>query len=235
MEIKTNVIPPESYNFSQKVNFLLSNGAEFSEGGSARPKSSQARRYCVRGKFLVDYCSDNTSDSCKNGPVGNPFIRLTAQKLLLNLDYKETNNEEDSVFTVLNTSCCSNGLLFDDQLQECVENFPTPEAIKADKFRILAWFAPSKNYQFTENEFEAVMKQYFGVKGSQIYNISIGVQIDPLQFYLGFTPNILYHLVSSTLLLNPEQSFDVFCETNSSETFAALLTLRNRSALPQKT
>ena len=216
VEIKTNIIPPESYNFSQKVNFLLSNGAEFSEGGSARPKSSQARRYCVRGKFLVDYCLDDTSGSCKNGPVGNPFIRLTAQKFLLNLDYKETNNEEDSVFTVLNTSCCSNGLLFDDKLQDCVENFPTPEAIKADKFRILAWFAPSKNSQFTENEFEAVMKQYFGVEGSQIYNISIGVQIDPLKFYLGLTPNILYHLVSSTLLLNPEQSFDVFCETNSS-------------------
>ena len=245
VEIKTNVIPPEHYNFSQKVNFLLSNGAEFPMDGPARPKTSHTRRYCL--KSIIQACPGNTtSESCANGPVALvdglgqyfknydcalcnnrnniPFAcfpsfplfncRFTApQRFLLNLDYKDTNNEHDSMFTVLRPHC-NNGLAFNGKLQECAENF-LPPSKKEDKFRILAWFAPSKDFQFTENDFKTAMKRYFGVEDSQIYNVSIDTVLGI--FGLDPTPQstTLYHLVGSTIILTPEQSFDIFFKTNS--------------------
>ena len=239
VEIKTNVIPPKHYNFSRKVNFLLSNGAEFPEDGPARPKSSQTRRYCRESmvdSFPTSESSEgNTaSESCENGPLAlmlgfascddpnqlytcfpSLFLltcRLTPpQKFLLKLDYKDTYNEEHSVFTVLSNFCGRNGLTYDDKLQECSENLPSPDG-KEDKFRILAWFAPSKNFQFTENDFKTVMKQYFGVKDSQMSNTSIDTvpRLDSSSDSI-----ILYHLVSLTLLLSPEQSIDVLFKSNS--------------------
>ena len=239
VEIKTNVIPPEHYNFSRKVNFLLSNGAEFPEDGPARPKSSQTRRYCRKSmvdSFPTSESSEgNTaSESCENGPLAlmlglascddpnqlytcfpSLFLltcRLTPpQKFLLKLDYKDTYNEEHSVFTVLSSFCGRNGLTYDDKLQECAENLPFPDG-KEDKFRILAWFAPSKNFQFTENDFKNVMKQYFGVKDSQMSNTSIETvpRLDSSSDSI-----ILYQLVSLTLLLSPEQSIDVLFKSNS--------------------
>ena len=236
VEIKTNVIPPEHYNFSRKVNFLLSNGAEFPEDGPARPKSSQTRRYCRKSTVdSLPTSEDNAaSESCENGPLAlmlglasrddpnqlytcfpSLFLltcRLTPpQKFLLKLDYKDTYNETRSVFTVLSTLCGRNGLTYDDKLQECTENLPSPDG-KEDKFRILAWFAPSKNFQFTENEFKTVMKQYFGVEDSQMSNTSIETvpRLDSSSDSI-----ILYHLVSLTLLLSPEQSIDVLFKSNS--------------------
>jgi hypothetical protein len=139
--------------------------------------------------------------------------RLTPpQKFLLKLDtYKDTYSKELSVFTVLSNFCGRNGLTYDDKLQECAENLPSPDG-KEDKFRILAWFAPSKNFQFTENDFQTVMKQYFGVKDSQMSNISIETvpRLDSSSDSI-----ILYHLVSLTLLLSPEQSIDVLFKSNS--------------------
>ena len=246
IEIETNVIPPEHFYFSQKVNFLLSNDAEFPEDGPSRPNSFQARRYCLAQ--IVDFClSGTTSDACRNGPVAlvsglslsqqyknyecalcdDPaglyacfpsFVRhycdyyILPQTFQLNLDYTDTNNEEDSAFTVLSTSCGRKGLTFDVKLQECVENFPTPDGTE-DKFRILAWFAPFENFQFTKNDFKTVMKQYFGVEDSQIYNVDIRIQTNPM--HLGSTRDILYYLASSTLLLTPEQSFDILFDTDS--------------------
>jgi hypothetical protein len=239
VEIKTNVIPPEHYNFSRKVNFLLSNGAEFPEDGPARPKSSQTRRYCrlsMVDSFPTSESSEGNTDSesCENGPLAlmlgfascddpnqlytcfpSLFLltcRLTPpQKFLLKLDYKDTYNEEHSVFTVLSTFCGRNGLTYDDKLQECAEYLPFPDG-KEDKFRILAWFAPSKNFQFTENDFKTVMKQYFGVKDSQMSNTSIETvpRLDSSSDSI-----ILYQLVSLTLLLSPEQSIDVLFKGNS--------------------
>ena len=244
VEIKTNVIPPEHYNFSQKVNFLLLNGAEFPQNGPTRPKTSQTRRYCF--KSIVDSCLGNTtSESCTNGPAtpvsgfakqfknydcalcDNPNSQYSCfpsafllncratlpQKFVLNLDYKDTKNEEHSIFTVLNTSC-RNGLTYDDKLQECVENL-SPPTKNEDKFLLMAWFSPAKDFYFTENDFKTVMKRYFGVEDSQIYNISI--EINPLIFQLDPTPgsSILYHLVRSTFILTPEKSFDIFFKTDN--------------------
>ena len=118
----------------------------------------------------------------------------------------DTNNEDDSAFTVLSTSCGRNGLTFDVKLQECVENVPTPDGTE-DKFRILAWFAPFENFQFTKNDFKTVMKQYFGVEDSQIYHVDISIQTNPMAMYFESTPDILYYLASSTLLLTPERYF----------------------------
>ena len=242
VEIKTNVIPPEHYNFSQKLNFLLFNGAEFSQDGPARPKTSHVRRYCLMS--IVDSCSGNTtSESCTNGPVtpvsgfdkqyknydcalcNDPTSQYLCfpsvlhfncrfsppQKFLLNLDY--SNNEENSIFTIQSPSC-RNGLIYDETLQECVENLPAPSK-EEDRIRVLAWFSPSKDFQFTQSEFKTLMKHYFGVEHSQIYNISI--EIVPGIFELDPTPDstILYHLVSSVLLLSPDQSFDILFKSDS--------------------
>ena len=245
VEIKTNVLPPEHYNFSEKVNFLLTNGGEFPPGGPERPKRHHKRRYCQ--KSIVQSCPDNTtSESCTNGPVALvsgfdrqfknyecalcnepngifacfplvPFSNYRStlpQKFLLNLDYSYMNQEQNSVFTLLKVHC-STGLIYNDKLQECVEYLsPTPSE-KEDRIRMLAWLSPSKDFQFTEQHFKAIMKQYFQVNGSQIYNISI--QTVPGIFMLDPTPDttILYYLVSSTLILTTEQSFDVFFKVDS--------------------
>ena len=241
VKIETNVIPPEHYNFSAKSNFLLSNGAMFPEDELAiSPKNYQKRRYCL--KSVVQYCSVGaSSESCVNGPVAlvsldgkqfknydcalcnepngsitcfPPLCGFTGQltllhKFLLKLEYKDTNNEQDSAFTLLRTNC-SYGLIYDAKLQDCVEKLPPPSA-KEDRVRVLAWFSPSKDSQFSEQDFKTVMKQYFGVENSQLYNVSIKTvtseTIPP--------SSILYHWISSTVHLTPEQSFDTLFKMNS--------------------
>ena len=256
VEIKTNVIPPEHYNFTQKVQFLLLNGAQFPKGGPNSPKRNQARRYCV--KNIVDSCPvHTTSKTCENGPValvsgfgGNTYKNFDCalcnnldqpnalytcfptilvfnchstipQKFSLNLDYKDSNSEEDSVFTVSTNSCGRNGLIFDDKLQECEESY-SPPSEGEDKYRLLAWFALSKDFPLTRNNFSTIMKQYFGVERSQIFNVSI----DTVLFIFPFDPNpgtsILYHLVRSTILLTPEQSFDLLYKTHSNSSSLSL-------------
>ena len=245
VKIKTNVIPPEHYSFMQKVKFLLSNNAAFPAGDTTLPKSSQPRRYCLQlvdfcihdnttsdactngpvalvsgstSKHYKNYdcalCNDHKEDyACFPSflPRYNDYCPgCLPQKFLLNLDYKDTNDNEDSVFTILSTPCGRSGLTFDGKLQECVENIPTPDGIE-EKFRILVWLVPSRNVRFTENDFKAIMKQYVRVDESQLYNIIIDIQLHSR----GFTPTIAYHLIRSTLLLTPEQSFDLSYKTDS--------------------
>ena len=240
VKIETNVIPPEHYNFSAKINFLLSNGAKLSEDEVASPKGDQKKRYCL--KSVVQSCSVGaSSESCVNGPVAlvsldgkqfknydcalcnepngsikcfPPLCGFTGQltlrhKFLLKLDYKDTNNEQDSAFTLLRTNC-SYGLIYDAKLQDCVEKLPPPSA-KEDRVRVLAWFSPSKDSQFSEQDFKTVMKQYFGVENSQLHNVSIETVTSETIPHL----SIFYHLVSSILLLTPEQSFDTLFKMNS--------------------
>ena len=254
VEIKANVLPPEHYNFTEKVNFLLLNGAEFPPNRPLRPKSAHPRRYCLTST-IVDSCPVNvTSPACTKGPValvpslfsGKTFknyecglcndpqglyvcfpslllfacASTTPQRFVLRLDYINTSNEEASgMFTILKSSC-RNGLTYDNGLQECVENFTLPAGAE-DKIHILAWFAPSKDSLFTDKEFKTIMKRYFGVEESQIFNISI----ETVPLFLP-TPelSILYHLVRSTLLLTPEQSLEILTDSNFSSTS---LKLRN--------
>ena len=69
VKIKTHVIPPEHYNFSAKISFLLSNDVEVLENELAISlKSHQKRRYCL--KSVAQSCSTGSSlESCANGPV----------------------------------------------------------------------------------------------------------------------------------------------------------------------
>ena len=235
VEIKTNVIPPGHYNFKRKVEFLLSHGVEFPEDGTWTPKSSQKRRYCL--KSIVDSCPGNTtSDACKNGPV-EPVSRIESfknhhcalcndpngyyscfpptlpsfcystppQRFLLNLDYQW----KSSIFSVLKTSCSSKGLTFDDKLQECVQDLPPPSGNEG-KILVLAWFDSRKNFHFSENDFKTVMKQYFGVEHSQIYNVTI----DTVSKKSWFQSSVML-FISSTLQLTPEQLFDIVFENDS--------------------
>ena len=246
VEIKTNVIPPEHYNFSQKVDFLLSNGAEFPNDGPTRPKASQPRRYCL--KSLVNSCPVNTtSQACTNGPIAPvggineqfknhdcalcnenngfyscfPTFSLFKCKIPLsynfhvNLDYKHTNDAEDSVIKIQSESCDLKGLTYDNKLQECAKVFRLPSD-KDDKIRVLVWFVPTMNFRFDETDFKKVMKEYFGVKDSQVHNVSIET-VPNLPTGPNFNPRltISYHLVTSTLLLTPEQSFDTLFQVDT--------------------
>ena len=235
VEIKTNVLPPENYNFKQKVEFLLSYGSEFPEDGPWTPKSSQKRRYCL--KSIVDSCPDNaTSESCTDGSV-EPVSRIKSfknhycalcndpngyyscfpptlpsvcystppQRFLLNLDYQW----KCSVLSVLKTSCGSKGLIFDDKLQECVQDIPPPSGNEG-KILVLAWFDSSKILQHTENDFKTVMKQHFGVERSQIYNVTVDTVSKKPWFQ---SSTMLF--ISSTFKLTPEQLFDVVFENDS--------------------
>ena len=242
VEIKTNVIPPEHYNFKQKVDFLLSYGVEFPEDGPWTPKSSQKRRYCL--KSIVDSCPGcTTSELCKNGPV-EPVSRIEsfknyhcalcndpngyyscfppifpsvchstpAQRFLLNLDYQK----ESSIFSVLSASCRSKGLIFDHTLQECVQDIPSPSGNEI-KIRVLVWFAPSKIFQLTENDFKTAMKQYFEVERSQIYNVTIDTVSKKPWFQ---SSTMLF--ISSTLHLTPEQLFDIVFKNDSKSSTLSL-------------
>ena len=128
---------------------------------------------------------------------------------MLELDYKHENNEQDSGFTLL-IAYCSYKSIYDKKLQDCVEKLLPPSA-KEDKVRVLAWFSPSKNSLFTEQDFKTVMKQHFGVENSQLYNVSIETVTSETIPH----SSILYHLVSSTIHLTPEQSFDTLFKMNS--------------------
>ena len=232
-EIETNVIPPKHYNFKQKFNFLLSVETNFTLDGQSRPKTFQKRRYCL--KSVIDSCPSNiTSEPCTNGSVelvsgakpfknyncalcNDPYGQYTCfpsfssscyftqrQRFLLTFDYQK----KRPIFSVLNTLCRSKGLQFDDELEECVDDIPPPSGNEG-RIRILAWLVPSKDFQFTENDFKTAMKQYLGVEHSQIYNVSI------TQTYPSLSSTILFHLVRSTLILTPEQIFDILFETDS--------------------
>lgn len=48
LNIETTVIPPENYNLTQKIQFLLDNGATILDKG---PKASQPRRYCLNEQY----------------------------------------------------------------------------------------------------------------------------------------------------------------------------------------
>ena len=152
----------------------------------------------------------NRMDQSRFPPLCLFIRRLTLpQKFLLELDYKHENNEQDSGFTLL-IAYCSYKSIYDKKLQDCVEKLPPPSA-KEDKVRVLAWFSPSKNSLFTEQDFKTVMKQHFGVENSQLYNVSIETVTSETIPH----SSILYHLVSSTIHLTPEQSFDTLFKMNS--------------------
>ena len=249
VEIKTNIISPETYSFRKKLNFLLSYGAKFPQNGLLRPKPYQKRRYCL--KSVIDSCPGNiTSEPCTNGSVelisgrksfknyncalcNDPNGQYTcfpsfspsdcrgfssSQKFLLNLNYRNVYYPNRSPLSVLNTLCRSKGLEFDVKLQECVRYIPPPSGNEG-RIRVLAWFAPSKDFQFTEDDFKTGMKQYFGVEHSQIYHVSTK------QTYSSLSSTILFHLVRSTLILTPEQIFDILFETDSKS--SRLLNLRS--------
>ena len=249
VEIETNVVPPQTYNFGKKLDFLLSHDAKFPQNGPWKPKKTQKRRYCL--KSIIHSCPDyTTSEPCTNGPVelvsgrksfknyncalcNDPYRQYTCfpsflpyschftprQRFSLNLDYQK----KRPTFSVLNTLCRSKGLVFDVKLQECVDDIPSPSG-NDGKIRVLAWFVPSKDFQFTENDFKTAMKQYFQIEHSQLYNVSIDVA--PKTFSskrsdryprsdILVSSRILCHLVSSTILLTPEQIFDILFETDS--------------------
>ena len=234
VKMETNIIPPKHYNFHDKVNFLLANGAKFLE---ASPESYQTRRYCL--KSVVQSCTANTSsESCINGPValvtldGKQFKNFDcalcnkpnrpitcfpslcgfihplplSHKFLLKLDY--ANNEQYSAFTILKTNC-SDDLIYDVRLQDCVKKFAPPSA-KEDRVRVLAWISPSKDSQFSEQDFRTIMELYFGVENSHVCNVSI----ETVKSDTSPQASILYYRVGSTILLTTEQSFDTLFKIN---------------------
>ena len=227
IEIRTNIIAPEHYNFKQTINFLLLHDAEFST-----PKPSQKRRYCL--KSIVNLCPGyTTGESCTNStveplsgeksfnnynctlcndscfPPSSSFVcRFTpSERFLLKLEYGKYNRK----FSVQSTSCSSKGMMFDHKLQECVQDIPTPSGNEG-KIRVLVWFAPFKDSEFSENDFQTVMKQYFGIKHTQIHNVSIDTVSKKFLFQ---DSTILFHLVSSTFLLTPEQIFNIVFKADS--------------------
>ncbi|XP_046841219.1 uncharacterized protein LOC124435327 [Xenia sp. Carnegie-2017] len=237
LKIKTNILPPKRYSFEKKINFLLIHGAEFPRSGPQKPKTNQTRRYCL--KPIVNSCqNDKRNDTCRNGPVSiisifgqhyknyecalcnnplgpyqcfpdllNQVCMLTSpQKFTLNLDYGNITSK-----LALHRSCSG----YDVRLEECVQVLPIPTGNK-DSFRILTWLSPSANDRFNKNDFKGIMNQYYGIESSQIQNISIQtvLRVFGLPSYSG-TP-ILYHLVHSTIVLTPEQSFNIYYNASSS-------------------
>ncbi|XP_046839471.1 uncharacterized protein LOC124433734 isoform X2 [Xenia sp. Carnegie-2017] len=237
LRIKTSILPPNRYSFEKKINFLLMHGAEFPRSGPQKPKTNQTRRYCL--KTIVNSCqNDKRNDTCRNGSVSiisifgryyknyecalcnNPLgpyqcfpdffshicMSTPPQKFTLNLDYGNITSK-----LTLHRSCSG----YDVRLEECVQLLPIPTGNK-DSFRILTWLSPSENDRFNKNDFKGIMNQYYGIESSQIQNISIQtvLRVFGLPSYSG-TP-ILYHLVLSTIVLTPEQSFNIYYNTSSS-------------------
>ena len=152
-------------------------------------------------------------------PVRYPVVcRNTSQweKFLLRLNYYGwTLGEKRYELNLLNTVCQNNGLIFDDELQECVDSIPVRGGME-DKFRILVWFASSDNSNFTKKDFETFMKQYMHVEYSQMNDVDIEtVPLATNRDHVTTNFTSFYHLVRLTLLLTPEQSFEILYKIDS--------------------
>ena len=245
VEIETNVFSPETYSFRKKLNFLLSYGAKFPQKGLLRPKPYQKRRYCLKsvidscpGNITSEPCTNGSVElisgrksfknyNCAlcNDPDGQyacfPSFSTSgcrrfssSETFLLNLNYRNVYYPNRSPLSVLNTLCRSKGLVFDVKLQECVDDIPPPSGNES-RIRVLAWFVPSTNFQFTENDFKTAMKQYFGVEHSQLYNVSIDAVPKSFWSDRSLSSRTLLNLVRATIHFTPEQIFDILFETDS--------------------
>ena len=69
--IRSWIIPPKNYNIHKKIEFLLLNEGGFPHSdGPSQPGTSQARRYCISVRNVIDSCPNTDSEmneSCSNG------------------------------------------------------------------------------------------------------------------------------------------------------------------------
>ena len=117
--------------------------------------------------------------------------------------------EQDSVFTLLKVHC-STGLIYNDKLQKCVENLSPNPFEQEDRIPILAWLSPSLLNNISRPLRSNISRLTVHRYTTLVFKQSGIFLLDP-------TPDttILYYLVSSTLILTTEQSFDVFFKVDS--------------------
>ena len=107
-------------------------------------------------------------------------------------------------------------MIFDDILKVCRANWLSPlEQNGQERFYVYAWLKPlqySQNNLFTPTEFKDSLVKYMNVSQFQLFDINITTVLLPR------TINLFY-LVSSTIVLTPQQSLELFLmNATSSET-----------------
>ena len=235
----------ENHTLTEKIRFMLSRGVVFKLW---TPGKNQARRYCLDKLNVIDSCSPSELhfESCINGDVALislfprhfknkhcaachvepseifscfsiPYVPPTCRQsisLVLRLDHSEI--EAEIKTQVYDEECGRSGMIFDDILQVCRANWLSPlEQNGQERFYVYAWLKPlqySQNNLFTPTEFKDSLVKYMNVSQFQLFDINITTVLLPR------TINLFY-LVSSTIVLTPQQSLELFLmNATSSET-----------------
>ena len=206
LNIEASVIPPESYNLTQKIQFLLSHGATFPDKDHLTPKLSHPRRYCLNHDARDPHsCFPDFKGLCRR------FVPLSFS---LVLDYRRSNGNskmEKYELSIKNEECGKQGMIYDNILQACRVNWlAPPDQNEQDRFYVVAWLEPPKTSQdneFSAKDFKKSFIEYFNTSYTHIINVnisSISKQDDPR-----FVPVISFFLVTSTVILTPRQSLEL--------------------------
>ena len=231
----TSVTPPEHFNITEKIHFLLRHGARFQLWD---PGENQARRYCI--KNVIDSCPPGVKfESCTNGDVaqiadvmngytfknsycaachdippesllcfsyfrGDCWYLYDPQSFSLVLDHSQVETEIKARASKYDKESRGNRMIFDDISPS------KQEEQKPNRFYVYSWLQPPRNTQnisFTPTEFHESLEEYLNVSHRQLFDINITTVLRPE------TTTSFFYIVSSTIILTPQQSLE-FLHTN---------------------
>lgn len=258
LNIETTVIPPENYNLTQKIQFLLDNGATILDKG---PKASQPRRYCLNEQYDDSCPSNKPSPLCKNGPIAIvwagrnlknlncafcndlydalcfPIFRgkqcefFTPKSFSLVLDYQRNNDNAKSELSIARQTCFNQDMVYDDILQVCrVDWLDPPDQNGQARFYVVAWLVPQLpatiNGDFSADDIRRSLVGYLNVLDNQIFDVNISSILKPIQRFQ-IVAEVKFFLVSSTIVLTPQQSLELLSTQKNSEAASTRSTLLN--------
>ena len=241
-EIATEVLPPMHFNLSEQVRFYLANGAQIR---NYSPKLHQVRRYCVANVIdtcsfknrscrndeiqviyvheLPGYLLNEDCARCNGfGPSkfgcfpslleGNGELHPWVSFSLV-LNFQRFRAKQRSL--IISATKCDNGLVFDEILQICTNNWlrPSPED-GPEKYYIISWLQTIPKAEYLSKD---IMQESFVTY----------FKLLPRNFNVNeITQVTSFFLVKSTLILTPEQSLGLR-STKSSKTFLPASKLSN--------
>ncbi len=219
---ETTVAPPEYYNLTEKIHFLLHHGADFILWG---PGENQARRYCMRN--VIESCPPGEKfESCTNGDVNlvrNWYIFKNShcaachgisQEALLCFPFLGIKGTCEAGYDPLSFSLVLEHSRVKTEIKTRVSKFsgnirilpPEQNEQKPKRFNIYAWLEPpriSQNISFTPTEFHESLAEYLNVSQLQLFDIKITIVLPPE------TVTSFFYIVSSTIILSPQQSSEL--------------------------
>ena len=158
----------------------------------------------------------NEQLSCFPGKLRPTCGRFFPQSFSLVLDHSVTERRTETRVLLQTDECGRSGMIFDDVLQVCRVNWLSPPEKNAqERFYVYAWLQPpehSQNNSFTAAEYQEFVAKHLNISRHQLSDINITTVLLP------GTISLLFYVVSSTIVLTPEQSFDLLSRNRNDNT-----------------